>query len=177
MSRDSHYCRECMGRCELVNAAYEEGRQAGIEGRGVEDSIRSLFYDADGGVVCVNDPDAGARVEIRFSELEDAQRLHKRIVEARAITSTAGSERCAECLLCGHAGSVDVLGVCGAVIPVSGLPRRDRYCGCKCVFPAPPEAEDESKKPVRDDLLQPVSNNPKPWRLRLYDRADGIKGH
>src|ERR1051326_6581401 len=37
MSRDSHYCRECMGRCELVNAAYEEGSQSGIEGRGVED--------------------------------------------------------------------------------------------------------------------------------------------
>src|ERR1051326_7104445 len=46
MSRDSHYCRECMGRCELVNAAYEEGRQACIEGRVVEDVAFTAYNQA-----------------------------------------------------------------------------------------------------------------------------------
>jgi hypothetical protein len=52
---------------------------------------------------------------------------------ADLLQQPATSERC---VFCGHAGSVDALGVCGAVVPVAGLPRRDRYCLCKCVYPA-----------------------------------------
>jgi hypothetical protein len=77
------------------------------------DEIQNLFRDA-GAVVCVNEPGELARVEIRFSQLKDAQRLHGAIVEARATAPTesrrfevkllnfADDERilfCASCLL------------------------------------------------------------------------------
>ena len=63
------------------------------------DGIRDLLRDA-GAVVCVSDPKWGARVEIRFSELEDAQRLHKTIVDARATAPTETSAH--ECRPCGY---------------------------------------------------------------------------
>lgn len=50
-----------------------------------------LLRDA-GAIVCVNDPNAGARVEIRFAELEDAQRLHKALVRMRAPATVAEGE-------------------------------------------------------------------------------------
>ena len=56
-----------------------------------------------------------------------------------------GGERCAElnprCVLCGHSETV-VDGICqylGTNIVIGG--EQAMICGCKCVFPAPPEAE------------------------------------
>jgi hypothetical protein len=55
----------------------------------------------------------------------------------RATTPTAGSERCAEsnpqCVHCGHSKPTKN-GFCNEQVPGG-------YCWCKCVFPAPPEAE------------------------------------
>jgi len=65
--------------------------------------------------------------------------------EARQSIQAEETETSARCVLCGHAGNVDALGVCGAAIPVIGLPRRDRYCGCKCVFPASTEVAGEHR--------------------------------
>lgn len=37
----NHHCRECMGTCELLNAAYERGRRAAIAGPRGDERIRS----------------------------------------------------------------------------------------------------------------------------------------
>lgn len=45
-----------------------------------------LLRDA-GAIIIVNEGGAGARVEIRFAELRDAQRLHKTLIQSRATAA------------------------------------------------------------------------------------------
>ncbi len=66
--------------------------------------------------------------------------------------ATQGQRSARECLNCGH-DAMDNGGFCTELVlgpvPLAGL----RYCGCKCVFPAPPEPEQlkaESRKPAGD---------------------------
>lgn len=55
------------------------------------ESRAHILRDA-GAILCVNDPDAGARVEIRFSELKDAQQLHKALTAMRTTAPAATAE-------------------------------------------------------------------------------------
>lgn len=48
--------------------------------------VSDVLRDA-GAIIIVNEGDAGARVEIRFAELRDAQRLHKTLIQARATAA------------------------------------------------------------------------------------------
>lgn len=84
--------------------------------------VRALLRDV-GAIVCVNDPDAGARVEIRVADLKDAQRLHRALAQSRAENS---EHRCGKCH---HDKGVDKHGVRNARFFAGGeyLP-----CLCKC---------------------------------------------
>lgn len=53
--------------------------------------VGDLLRDA-GAILIVNEGVAGARIEIRFSALEDAQRLHKTLAQARAAAPLAAGE-------------------------------------------------------------------------------------
>jgi hypothetical protein len=61
--------------------------------------VERLLRDA-GAIIVVNEGGAGARVEIRFSDLRDAQQLHKTLVETRALQSLAGEKE-------GEDGNID----------------------------------------------------------------------
>ena len=58
----------------------------------VAPEVDDLLRDA-GAVYIVNDVIAGAQVVIRFSELKDAQRLHKALAESRAPASTVAPQQ------------------------------------------------------------------------------------
>lgn len=107
LSSSERRCRECSHSWEHhrggICAAYVAGRETE---EGIEEIMcgcKCVFPAADAGqgehqdllrdagaIVCVNDPDVGARVEIRFAELGDAQRLHKALTQSCANSS----ERC-----------------------------------------------------------------------------------
>lgn len=101
-----------------------------------EDDQRDLLRDA-GAILVVNEGETGARVEIRFAELEDAQRLHKTLVQSRAATPAGPQDeaRPIRCVLCDHYGNA-ANGQCqeiGTVVVQGG--EAVTRCGCKCVFP------------------------------------------
>jgi hypothetical protein len=122
------------------------------------DEIRELLRDA-GAVVCVNDPDAGAKVEIRFAELEDAQRLHKTLVQAPA---TAPTETGARCVRCGHSRGNQGCRVCASVGEF-----------CPCVFPASTEQAGERAGEEAFDASWYLANEiaGAVWKKRVYLRG------
>lgn len=108
-----HYCQEHhFAICKPPHAtigAREGGQRDG------------LLRDA-GAITCVNDLGIGARVEIRFAELEDAQRLHKALVQMRSGAPATVAEgkahppthRCNGVNLGGRHGTQNACTVCGA---------------------------------------------------------------
>jgi len=66
--------------------------------------------------------------------------IGKQEVEARATAPTESSERCGECVKCGHSGWLDVRGFCHQVVGAEVIDPRE--CGCHCIFPATEQAEE-----------------------------------
>lgn len=73
--------------------------------------VSNDFLRDAGAIIIVNEGSAGARVEIRFAELQDAQRLHQALAQMRAAAPVEQSDSsiptCPDCqqgYICEHCG-------------------------------------------------------------------------
>lgn len=83
----NHHCRECMGTCELLNAAYERGRRAAVTGPRAD--LELLPFE-----IAERLPEIGGK----FGELAAMCKSHvaafiQKVIAAAATASPTGAER------------------------------------------------------------------------------------